>query len=687
MDIAQKLLAALNLWLELSEVDPGQKSFTIGGGLSEWTVVKMHRTIKEALELDDTNITGILMLDALSSAYFDSRNFSVSQLLADPVRTTEYVQKAAKLRAMIQSPAFMDQNHAFVGHLLAALKAYDMESIPTVAMARNLHEVGYLRRDALRSIQNLRVDQFLSGEPEPADTVPAYHGWVHQFWNINQLVEAACRMPSGVTLSLIRDPDDLQSYFVFAIRNGGNLFLLSDVPVHAHPLQKYMSRRPERAFGERMYQNWFPYDLLNLKFDDEAKVFFADESRRRALIPQHPQVDRLKQISDLAPAEVLWTIMMFDRIVEKFWHKGHQEVALSYTGAMIREEHPLLDAAKAAQLPVVAYQTLGLAPLTQADMTQERVMPAVGHDGGRPNAWLEARYADKVAPELFNLLDGGANKLYLPPISDGVPKGPARHKNHELALVLPTHVTVLPADDKQLPFWEKEGRYYLRALETTSFGTREELESNRIYLARHNQAKAIQRLADAEFEQRKADIKTWYTERVTQNHDYLLSLAAHGSLRRTFEPTEPGAILHTADGYTYEGKQFNFVRSYTDPENSPAVSCTVYLHTGYYKNKAQCILNDTASSIRVFFQPQTAAHLAELTGCTVSELPDVLQHWCASRDYQGNTNLARIDPMAWHLVDPWCQMDFRIQMHLSKRAMAQIQKQYVTAPASTVLQD
>lgn len=687
MHSAQKLSVALNLWLELSEVDPGQKSFSarLGGGMSDWTVKKMHDAIKEALELDPSNTTGVLMLDALSADYFENRNFTVAELLSDPARTTAYIQKAAALRELVRAPELMEQNNRFVSHLRTALKMYGMDTDKTVAMAENLHEIGYLRRDAFRSIQRLRVDQFLSGVPEPEGTNPVYHGWVHQFWNINTLVEAACRQPSGVTLSLVRDPDDLQSYFVFAIRNGGNLYLLSDVPVHSHPLQQYMSRRPERDFDYRTSRNWFPYDLLNLKYDEESEQFFADETRRRTLVPLQQSVDRLKPIGDLAPQEVLWIVMMFDLIVEKFWRKGHQSEVLSYTGAMIREESPLLDAAQAANLPVVAYKTLALPALTRDDLTQEKVLPAVKSDGRRPNAWLEARYADKVDPELFNLLDSGANQFYLPPVAGAQRNGSLHdHKNHDLAIVTPHYVTVRPADDKKLGHWHTLGRYELHAMPATSFGTREELEHNRIFLARFNQAKAINRLADEEFIKRKDEVIAWWTARVKKNLDYLLSLAAADTIRRVFEPTAPGCSLYPADGYRYHDGTFNFVRTFDEKGDYPRVSHTVFLHQGYLRRQDNfsCMLTGAASSYRVLFQPQNAKQLAELAGCEVMNLPDVLQHWSPRREYRGNSILDRIDPMAWALRDPWCQLDFRIVMFLSKRGMAQCKKRFPDSAAA-----
>lgn len=683
LDTTQKLLRALSLWLDLSEVDPDQRSFRVKltGGMDELTVKKMHDRIKEALELDESNITGLLMLDALSSAYFENRNFTVKQLLENPEKTAAYVQKAASLRQLIRDPDFVAQAGDFVSHLRSALKMYAMDRDDVVEMAGNLDEVAYLRRDAFSSLKTLRVDQFLRGQVEPPHVQPVYHGWVHQFWNVNSLVEAACRQPSGVTLSLVRDPDDLQSYFVFAVRNGGNLWLLSDVPQAAHPLQRYMTRKPARDFGARAQKNWFPYDLLNLEFDAESKQFFADETRRRALIPLQQTVDKLKPIAELKSQEILWLVMMFDLIVEKFWHEDFQASSLSYTGAMIREETPLLEAAQRANLPVLAYPTLALPALTRADMTAQAVATAVGSCGGQPNAWLEERYANQVDPELFNLLDNGASTLYLPPAANS-PKA-KEHKNHDLAVVTPSYVSVHPKDDDAVPFWLKEGRYELHAMPSTQFGTRQELENNRKYLARFNQAKAIQRLADEEFNQRSKEVVSWWHQSVRGNLDYLLSLAAQGVVRRPFEPSRPGGSPRTADGYIYADRTFNFVRTY-DEDSGATFLHTVALHQGHIRarGKFRCVVTGAASSLRVLLQPQNAKQLAELAGCAVADLPDVLRYWAPDQEHKGNHILDRIDPMAWALTDPWCNIDFRVVLHLSKRGLTQCKKKFPQAVAA-----
>lgn len=674
MHIEEQLSCALRMWLDLSEVDPNASSFSIrlDGGMDSYTVYTMHKAIKEALELDPSNITGILMLDALSSLYFKHRHFSVEELMVDPARASAYVAKAGELTNLVRSPEITHEKNRFISGLRTALKMYSMDTPAVLALLEDSHELAYLRRDAFKSIQNLRVDQFLAGQNEPVGTLPVYHRWVHQFWNVNTLIQAACSQPAGVTLNLIRDPDDLQSYFAFAIRNGGNLFLLSDVPVHTHPLQKYMSRRPERSYASRTAKNWFPYDLLGLKFDEDAKAFFADQTKRRALVPLQQTFDKARALEDLSPHEVLWTIMMFDLIVERFWHKGYQAPALSYTGQMVREETPLLDAAKTANLPVKNYQTLGVKPLTLADMNPAK-MPdgALGKFEG-VHSWLEQRYADKIDPQVLNLLDAGGHLLYLPPVAGT--EDSEHHKNHELAVITGEIVSVEPKIDEQRPFWEKKGRYQLHALGTTTFGTREELEKNRLYLARYNQAIAIQRLADAEFNARKEEVLAWWKARLLRNKDYLLSLVGQDHIQRSYRK---GVAISAADGWYTDTNSLNFMKVHTS-ETYPRYGVPgTMLHGGYDSARREhtCWVTGARWTYRALFQPQTPDDLAELAGCLVSDLPDVLQHW-SRKEHSGNHLLDRLDPMDWALRNPWAKLRLNVVICLSKRGLAHCQKQH-----------
>jgi hypothetical protein len=679
MNLSEQLRKALDLWIELTGVDPAAKSFQmkLGGGMDSYTISTMHKAIRDALDLDETNITGHLLLDALSTRYFKERSFSIFELMENPAQTAEYVEKAKAFTELSRSPEIRDISEQFALSLRTAVRQYGMDTEAVMTLLDDHHELAYLRRDALRSMQNLRVDQFLRGVPEDGTVKPVYNGVVHQFWNANSLVQAACGLPSGVTLNLVRDPDDMQSFFAFTIRNGGNLYLLSDVPVHAHPLQRYMARRPERSFAERTVRNWFPYDLLNLKYDEEAKVFFADQAKRHSLIPLQQEVDKLKPIADLDPQEIVWLVMMFDLIVTRFWTSQYQAPALSYTGQMIREDRPLINAAERANLPVANYPVLALTPLTVEDVRcAANNEKAVGKDGGAINTWLEDRYAGQVDEATLNLLDGSNQKHYLPP--HAASKRATDHVNHELSTQVGSVVSVNPAADEKLPFWSKEGRYALHAFDATSFGSREEIENNRLFVARHNMAKAIQRLANEEFARREGEIKGWFMAAIKKNADYLLQLAAQGTVVRDFDASGfPGAELRSFEWHTKHS--FNFMSTYTK-ENRPQFSGWGFaLNLGYNRKSDGflCYITGAISTYQVSFRPQTARDLAEMAGCAINELPDVLQHWAAKKDHDGNHLLNRIDPMAWALDDPWQHIDFSTVIHLSKRGMASIKK---TAP-------
>lgn len=677
--LSDKLKAALDMWVGLTGVDPNQRSFTIrmGGGMDDYTVSTMHRALEEALQVDPTGITTYLLLDAVSTMYLQERSFSMVELLEEPERTAEYLLKAKQFRELARDPEITDIGNAFALSMRQALRHYHADSTEVMKVLENRHKMAYLRRDAFRSIEKLRVDQFLRGEHEPDEAAPAYNQSVHQFWNINSLVDTACRQPSGVTLNLVRDPDDFQSYFAFAIRNGGNLFILSDVPEYSHPMQRFMSRRPDRAFSSRASRNWFPYDLMNLKVDEENERIYADTKKRVNLIPLQQEVDKLKRINELEPEEILWIVMMFDLIVERFWDKKFQAKELSYTGAMVVEETPLIESAQRANLPVTTYQTLNAPHLTTSMLSDDESKEAYGKDGGSPNKWMEERYADRVTDDALNIVDTPEKLRYLPPLKGG------RHdpKNHEDAVVSEGGIVCVDAEaDKKLPFWNKEGRYSIEEFDATSFGTAKEIENNRRFIARHNQAKVIQRLADEEYAERKEEVMAWWSKAIQRNSDQLLNMAAQpdGCWVKVDKERWPNAQIYGR--FRTDRNERQMVCCYTNKEwrdQLMGLSCGVALHQGYRHRDDTflCYLNGTSSSFTILFQPQTADELALLAGCKNEDMPDVLQHWCADSDNHGNQILSRIDPMSWVPRNPWEKMQFNVVMRLSKRGLKRIQKE------------
>lgn len=666
---------ALILWQKVTGISPNAKRVTLG----TWELSRTYDQIKEALDLDPSGITAILLIAYFANRHLSAQDVSLLSLLDEPDRISARLEHPRALLAILRQPAVLSAREHFIAGLRIALDRYDAGNRKDVSELLERHDdIAILRRDALRSIANLRVDQFLDGAPEAPDIVPVYNKTVHQWWNINSLLAAATSMPSGVSLNLIRDPTGYQSYFCFVIRNGGNLFVLSDVPKHAHPLQAQMSRKPERDLERRMAKNWFPYDLLNIAYDEESGELYIEEaSKQKALVAYQNVALPLQAIADTGPEEIIWCSMMFELILERFWRQGFKAPALSYTGEMIKAETALIGLAQSANLPVPSYKPAAMKALTREDIASAGE-DAVGNKYHEPNKWLEDRYGRQVTEEALNVLalpDASFALHHKTGVIDSLDEDPAGKKRGQRFGALTD--------------WQQRdvlaGRMHIEKLNATSFGTRNQLEADRRFIARYNYATQIGALAEDEFESRKEEVLKWYLDRVRANMESILKWAGckeiwiddgvhpsftsmhgdagpchhkeikggvHSDRRITHSLVEHYEIGSDNYGYRFSGK--NMVGNFT-PQ-------------GHYK----CYLNGTKATWLVMVSPTNPAELALMANCSVEDLPDVLQHWILLAPYTGNSILDRVDPMIWRARNPWLELNLGIRFALSKRAMAKV---------------
>jgi hypothetical protein len=670
-----QLIQALDLWKEITGIDPSAKSMR----LSDWHLRETFDELQEAIDLDPTEVTAILLLAYFINTYLAEREVSLLDLLNERESIEARLAKPRELLAILNRPEVVESREGFIGALRAALARYEAaEREDVTKLLGKPDDIAVLRRDALRSIARLRVDQFLDGNSEAADFRPVYNRTVHQWWNINSMLAAATRMPSGVSLNLIRHPDAFQSYFCFTIRNGGNLFVLTDVPEYSHPLQGFMSRRPDRDLNRRATRNWFPYDLLGLEYDVEAKRLYVKESQQRGLVAYQNAALPLQPVAELPAAELVWVSMMFDLIVEKFWRRGFKAPALSYTAEMLKSETALLEVAKTANLPVPAYQPVGLPALTKHDVSADAsTEEEIGRKYHEPNRWMEARYGDRVSDNVLNLL-GAPEQVFA-----------LEHNTGEASSVDPKF--------NSLTDWQQSdllaGRKQLEKVDATSFGSREQIAADRKFIARVNFATHINVLAKEEFEARKNEILAWYRKKLEANVPALLAWCGNteiwvddgvhptfssyegcvGGVRRVeVDPTGFQSPAHIA-------RQFFRRHDLSTDEKPPYAGFT--LGRQQDNGRPICYLKGTKASYWALFYPGNSAELAMLAGCAVADLPDVLQHWNLLRSYTGNSILNRVDPMIWKAKNPWIKLNLSVRIGFSKRGMAQIDKQPVERPA------
>lgn len=655
---SQELKDAFELWKKVTGVNPDGSVQRFG----DWDLIRTFEALKEAIELDPSEITATLLLTKFLNSFVADTVVSLKRVLQGDKDLFERLQACRDLYALIGREEVVEARDAFIGAIGAALKHYqaaDREDVKELLASPD--RVAILRRDALRSIANLKVDQFLSGATSPPDVKPVYNSHVHSWVNVNSLLAASAAMPPGIALNMIRTPSAFEAYFCFSIRNGANLYVLSDVPEHEHPLQGRMSRRPDRALGERAARNWFPYDLLGVAFDEEGQLYF-EQVESRALTPYQQYAIPLKKVSELEANELVWLIMMFDLIKEKFWRAGYQAKELSYTAEMLKSDQALIEVAKTANLPVAAYKPVQLAPLAIADVLADALPEgAIGKPGHRRNRWMEERYAGQVdaatvnlvaPPEMVFRVESGG-KIVSKATRDG--------------------------SDRSYSFEEDLG-VKLEKVGSSTFGTRKRLAEDRLFIARYNLAGQVNRLAHDEFDRRKDEISAWYKKAIAANAENLVAWAANpeiwvcggegGGFSRWHQ--HAGPTQQIGDPNKAKRRSYRSLVVHHDIKKDPWAGAGFFLPAYDYVERQRCYFLDVKASYYAVLYPGNAQELALFAGCAADELPDVLRNFDLYEPYSGNHILDRIDPMEWHASNPWRKMDFRIRFAFSKRGMTEL---------------
>lgn len=678
------LMRALALWKQITKSDPEGNSMSV----ASWVVRETFEALQEAIDLDPSETTAILLLGHFLNAYLDERKVTLLDLMDKRDEIEAQMHKPRELRDMLSQPDVIEAREAFISALRAALDKYEAAGREDVQkLLCEPDKIAILRRDALRSVAQLRVDQFLDGEPEPQGYKPVYNRMVHQWWNINSMLSVVTQMPSGISLNLIRHPDAFQSYFCFAVRNGGNLFVMTDVPEYAHPLQGYMSRRPERNWSNRASRNWFPYDLLNLEYDERSKQFYSKASAHRDLVAYQTEVLPLKPVAELAVEELVWLSMMFDLIVEKFWRRDFKAPELSYTAEMLKSSAVLIDVARAANLPVPQYAPVALPALTKRDIAADACTEEeIGRKVDEHNRWMEERYGPRVSDETLNLIA-------------------APEKGFAVELATGALRTVEQKERDMRGFakdsWLKRHRG-IEKVDATTFGSRARLDADRKFIARLNFATQIDMLAKREFEETHEAVEKWYRERVAANAATLVEWCGNQELwvddgvHSDFSHYAQGAGPNRASHVDDNDKRGNrkhltrcFMKRYACQQGHDGGLLGYYsgLNMGRtHRGRPMCYLNGTTASYWVVFYPAAAEELAVLAGCSLADLPEVLRHWNLFEPYAGNSILDRVDPMLWRVENPWLKLSLAVRFGFSKRAMKKVdQMQRRRPPLATFI--
>lgn len=622
-----KVEEAIRLWMDLTDVDPNAKKIYI----KDMDVYFANREIKESLTLDPEGLTFLGLMYKFSQDFFKSRHFSLDQLMQHPEETATMVNKAKELKAVLNDPEVVGAYQDFRSHIEMVMRKIGVDRDEVYEKLKDSQWLAEMRRDALKSEKLLHVYQFLWGEQESQNAMLSDN--IHIFDNINSLIRVLTSQASGVSLNIVRDTLSTETFFVIAVKNGGNLTILTDRPEQTHPMQKYMTRRHDRDYGERISKHHFPYGLA------EQVIKLPWKPSSKGLVPINTHMNIVGQIHNLPADEIVWLVILLALVDKKFFKENYHTEALSYTSDMIVDQEPGLEMSR---VPMV----IGYHPLSIPQNTLDSIADDAQYcdsDKDRPNRWMEERYKDKVSPSLLNGLARGDEKLFLPTESNAGVIALSTKKYEEMG-----YFEKRDFDKTHADLWKMDGSF---------FGTAEQLERDYRWMARYNEAAAINILARQEYEERLSEVKKWATEHIQKNLGILIEKFSREILSENIRTqvwpineSDLNVPLPMAGLFFLQGKCWSIAAS-------------------------KCYFTGKAASYKVFFTPRNVDGLKELTG--TDDIPDVLEFWDPKDDFGwGNPILERLDPMNWVPKNPWKEMSFITEVYISKTYWNGIQKKF-----------
>lgn len=617
LDLNEKL----DLWVKITGVKPSvlktKYVINMSGKLSDYDIEKMNNRILEALSYDETGLFAESYLKIYFERYLKEMDISLYQLITSD-GMPEYIENIK-----ILYKALTEENNAEALVMEDAKKAMDYYNLSMSELT--LFDIVELRTSATNCMNGkLDIIQFSHGNT--GDEFKASKNIV-MYKDIDALLLCAVKGSiNGVSLAYIRNSEQItDSYFAFVVKNGGNLWLLTDMPKYSHPLQSKMSRCPGRNMSERIESNFFPYDsVANIDTSDLWNNGRYGTSEKGADLSTVLHDDDLYKIigtlDTLTQDEAFWTIMMFSFIKDKFYVNKTPELPISYVRNMINS--PLLEKSETSIIVKNALPTISLNEIDISD-TKGMTYQTEYYKFDDENNYIISRYKDKVDTSLLNNI-----------------------KNTDKYAAIEEKYAI---EDT----WGRKTGCEYAALDLSIPRTEEKLHYDQKWIARYNYAKAINKLLNEDYENNYKTVIDQIGTHILKRIRKLVIMHLQGKL-----------IGNNEEQKSNIGKMYDMKKLYNGSNFRAEYTYGYNRYTNYKDIK--CAFSNKAASIVLQIKPQNANDLALICGITKNDLPELIRNYEKRDRYYGNNILNNIDPMLWVIKDPFNKMDFTINICISK---------------------
>lgn len=321
MDINDKI----KLWEEITEVNVEDNRWEINfnGDIPSWDIKHMNDSLKEVFKYDTNGVYFNIYLEEYLNRVLNNKTLSINKLLTEYDKHKEYLNKCRKLKqSLLEVEPFKKE-----------LLEKTSETIKHYGLKENnlsLFDIITLKINAKRNIESLNINQIKRGETKNSSI--KFIDNILMMNDIDSLIQAINNENNNfISLVFIKEKEEECSYFCFTVKNGENIYLISDKPNFKHPNQKYMRRCKGRDIEERINKTFFPYELTHI----ELSKYSANFSNNIVLDKKYAIIGNLK---DIPLEESLWITNMFDEINNKIFKNKFQCKDLSYVGGTIKHK-------------------------------------------------------------------------------------------------------------------------------------------------------------------------------------------------------------------------------------------------------------------------------------------------------------------------------------------------------------
>lgn len=633
-DYMLSLKEKLDLWVKITGINPSEekRSYTISfGGISEWDIKEMNDRIQESLSYDETGLFAEAYLKVYFKKFLQKKTTDLYSLITDK-QMKPLLQDMSKLyQSLMESDAeklIMDE----------AKKAMDYYNLPYDELS--IFDVIELRTSAMNCInKKLHTIQLSSG---PTNNEFLLSRDICMYRNIDALVLCAAQGKiNGVSLAYIcDDKQTTDSFFTFVIKNGGNLYLLSDMPTYAHPVQKGMSRCPGRDMSERINANFFPYETVaNLDISDLwGSGRYGISSEMEISIPDDKPFVVIGTMDSMAQDEAFWMVMMASLIKDKFYTNEPPKLPISYVRSMIST--PMIEQTETS---LIVQKSLPSMHLEEVSIDETKGLKYGNKrdedEEASPYEYLIDRYKEQVDLSLLNIVTNTEKETFC-------------IENHSI----------------KDTFGHTVGQNY-SALDLSLPATEEDIVYKQKWLVRYNFAKQIKEIAKTDYKEHHTEITAWVRERIQERLADIFIMHMKGQLtglkieRKNFEEQYvENTKVPISDLYSYDEWY----------DSNSRTNLMFQWEKAYNKADIRCALTGEKAGVVLTANPRNAAELAKICGCRIEDLPEQIRYYEQKDNYYGNPILDNIDPIKWIVKDPFNEMRFSLAIVLSKTMYAEL---------------